>query len=588
MVVCCIAPLLATIVADVTTADPLASAATGGSTSSSGYWLVASDGGVFTYGSASFYGSTGAISLNKPIVAMAATPDGQGYWLVASDGGVFPYGDAAFYGSTGGLSLKNPIVAIAASPDGRGYWLVASDGGVFSFGDATFYGSTGAMSLKKPIVAMTATPDGRGYWLVASDGGVFTYGDATFYGSTGSRALNKPIVTMSITPDGGGYWLVASDGGVFTYGDAAFYGSTGGMDLNKPIVAMAPSPDGRGYWLVASDGGVFTYGDAAFYGSTGGTGLNKPIVAMAAPSANAAASPTRSSPASAPTTTTNAPTTTSTTTKTPTTTTTTTVPSGGMSAPAGYTAQQKIFDDQFSGTSLDTSKWVTYLGAEGGRWNNEGNLPSPYSGPNTPITNEAAMFGPTQVGVDNGLTLTATRNRNQYAGSYPWLSGVVTTGGKFTLPTGAWYVQVKARMPDQSQGMWPAIWFLCGVSCSNDNELDGYEGGWLATDPNQLGHSDYFADQGQRQSVWNSGSDVTAGYHVYGYRFTPGQSITAYLDGKQVWQVTASSGVTITGEPYEIMLELQVAAQQASGWHTVTTGTNPSATMDVAEVQAYS
>ena len=68
----------------------------------------------------------------------------------------------------------------------------------------------------------------------------------------------------------------------------------------------------------------------------------------------------------------------------------------------------------------------------------------------------------------------------------------------------------------------------------------------------------------------------------------PGQSITGYFDGKQVWQVTASSGATIPGEPYEIMLELQVAAQQTSGWHTVTTGTTPSATMDVAEVQAYS
>jgi hypothetical protein len=39
-----------------------------------------------------------------------------------------------------------------------------------------------------------------------------------------------------------------------------------------------------------------------------------------------------------------------------------------MSAPAGYTAQQKIFDDQFAGTSLDTNKWVTYLGAEGAEY----------------------------------------------------------------------------------------------------------------------------------------------------------------------------------------------------------------------------
>jgi hypothetical protein len=34
--------------------------------------------------------------------------------LVASDGGIFSFGDAAFYGSTGGLSLNKPVVAISA------------------------------------------------------------------------------------------------------------------------------------------------------------------------------------------------------------------------------------------------------------------------------------------------------------------------------------------------------------------------------------------------------------------------------------------------------------------------------------------
>ncbi len=43
-------------------------------------------------------GSTGNIKLNKPVVGMANTPDGNGYWLVASDGGIFAYGDAKFYG----------------------------------------------------------------------------------------------------------------------------------------------------------------------------------------------------------------------------------------------------------------------------------------------------------------------------------------------------------------------------------------------------------------------------------------------------------------------------------------------------------
>ena len=247
-----------------------------------------------------------------------------------------------------------------------------------------------------------------------------------------------------------------------------------------------------------------------------------------------------------------------------------------------------IFDDRFSGTNLDTSKWTTSLGAQGIVWDNKGHLPSPYSGPNTPITTEAAMFGPSQVSVDNGLKLTAQRNNTQYAGTYPWISGVVTTEGKFSLPTGGWYVQVKAKMPDQSQGMWPAIWFLPGVTRTPVNELDGDEGGWLSANPNEDGHSIYFSDQGPIRALWHAGVDVTAGYHVYGFRFIPGHSITAFFDGRQVWQVSASSGVTITGEPYEIILQLEVASQQISGWHTVTTSATPSASMDVAEVQAYS
>jgi ribosomal protein L24E len=204
---------------------------------------------------------------------MASTPDGKGYWLVGSDGGIFTFGDATFYGSTGATVLNKPIVGMASTPDGKGYWLVASDGGIFSFGDATFYGSTGNLVINKPIVGMASTPDGKGYWLVASDGGIFSFGDATFYGSTGNLVLNKPIVGMAASPDGNGYWLVASDGGIFTFGDATFDGSTGSIVLNKPIVGMAPTPDGKGYWLVGSDGGIFTFGDATFDGSRSGQPL---------------------------------------------------------------------------------------------------------------------------------------------------------------------------------------------------------------------------------------------------------------------------------------------------------------------------
>ena len=189
--------------------------------------------------------SLGVQALNNPVdpaVGMAPTPDGNGYWVVASDGGVFSFGDARFYGSTGSITLNRPVVGMAPTPDGRGYWLVASDGGVFSFGNARFYGSTGSITLNRPVVGIASTPDGRGYWLVASDGGIFSYGDARFDGSTGNIALNKPVVGMAATPDGRGYWLVASDGGIFSFGDARFFGSTGAITLNRPVVGMAAAP----------------------------------------------------------------------------------------------------------------------------------------------------------------------------------------------------------------------------------------------------------------------------------------------------------------------------------------------------------
>ena len=89
---------------------------------------------------------------------MAATPDGGGYWLVASDGGVFAFGDAAFHGSTGNIRLTKPVVGMAATPDGHGYWLVASDGGIFAFGgtDGGFFGSTGNIRLTRPMVGIGA------------------------------------------------------------------------------------------------------------------------------------------------------------------------------------------------------------------------------------------------------------------------------------------------------------------------------------------------------------------------------------------------------------------------------------------------
>jgi hypothetical protein len=245
----------------------------------SGYWMVATDGGIFAFGDAAFHGSAGNIRLNKPIVGMSTTPSGNGYWLVASDGGIFSYGDAKFFGSTGNIALAKPIVGMTTTPSGNGYWMVASDGGIFAFGDAAFKGSTGNIRLNQPIVGMTTTPGGAGYWLVASDGGIFAFGDAAFKGSTGNIKLAKPITAMTSTRTGQGYWMTATDGGIFAFGDAGFKGSAAGQSA-KPIVAMTTSKTGGGYLMVASDGKVFSFGDAQKKGDLAGQGLAKPIIGM--------------------------------------------------------------------------------------------------------------------------------------------------------------------------------------------------------------------------------------------------------------------------------------------------------------------
>ncbi len=75
------------------------------SPSDHGYWLVGGDGGIFTFGSAAFYGSTGSMPLSRPVVGITPTSSRQGYWLDAADGGIFAFGDAGFYGSIPGLGI---------------------------------------------------------------------------------------------------------------------------------------------------------------------------------------------------------------------------------------------------------------------------------------------------------------------------------------------------------------------------------------------------------------------------------------------------------------------------------------------------
>jgi hypothetical protein len=255
-----------------------------------GYWLVGSDGGIFSFGSAQFYGSTGSLRLQRPVVGITPTSDQGGYWTVASDGGVFAFGDAGFHGSLPGLGLapagapgpgpklNAPIVGMVPSTDGGGYFMVASDGGVFAFGDAHFEGSCpGIGGCAGSAVAVLPDASGNGYWLVTNTGNVYAFGDAPQYGAPGNQGSS---VTSAVrTPGGGGYWILLADGAVYGYGDAGYLGGASGLGGLNPATAVFATADGGGYWLAAANGTVLPYGNATDLGDMAAAHLNAPIIA---------------------------------------------------------------------------------------------------------------------------------------------------------------------------------------------------------------------------------------------------------------------------------------------------------------------
>ena len=251
-----------------------------------------------------YQGSLIPLTFRASVVGLVASNSGNGYWEVASDGEVASFGSTPYLGSMASKALNAPIVGMAATNDGGGYWLVAADGGIFAFGDARFYGSMASKALNAPVVGMDATNDGGGYWLVAADGGIFNFGDSAIYGYgvglgsgfrvenssfPGQLSLSQPIVAIVPTSDHKGFigiigthFGISVEGGLIFYGDAipelnaaasssvdffTFLGDSIDSSVVGPSpIGGAPTADGKGYWLCDPNGFASPIGDAIPYG----------------------------------------------------------------------------------------------------------------------------------------------------------------------------------------------------------------------------------------------------------------------------------------------------------------------------------
>jgi beta-glucanase (GH16 family) len=262
-----------------------------------------------------------------------------------------------------------------------------------------------------------------------------------------------------------------------------------------------------------------------------------------------------------------------------------------LSAPAGFASSDLVFQENFAGTAPD-SYWHSYItsnAANGWAWNSYG---SGGSGPGGPYDADYDM--PSQVSVTNGqLNLTAVQQTvsgmNQgVAQTFPITSGAVSSYGNFEFNGG--YLQISMKAPS-GDGAWPSLWLMPGkgAGTSGDNfEIDMQEGGYTGSGPaNQAFSYHLHTPSGTFGGVVDSGIDLTAGFHTYGINWVPGQSITWYLDGKQMAQVT-SAQVPIPNEPMQLIMSNQVANSNAAGWHTALDSSTPSSMqMQVNGIQLY-
>jgi hypothetical protein len=96
-----------------------------------------------------------SLGAQRACARLGRHPAGDGYYMDASDGGIFAF-DAPFKGSLGGVKLNKPVVGMVRYGDG--YLMVGADGGIFNFSTLPFSGSLGGKPPAAPVVAVAALP----------------------------------------------------------------------------------------------------------------------------------------------------------------------------------------------------------------------------------------------------------------------------------------------------------------------------------------------------------------------------------------------------------------------------------------------
>ena len=245
---------------------------------------------------------------------------------------------------------------------------------------------------------------------------------------------------------------------------------------------------------------------------------------------------------------------------------------------------KSTFDDEFSGTALNTKLWST-----GYRWTGV-------------INNELEAMRPENVTVaDGACTIKAEKRRAMNANmtnyapdaNMDYASGSITTYSKWAQTYG--YFEAKIKMPS-GIGTWPAFWLLpdrgadyknldqrvsvgkmagkTAIPMANEIDVVEYQAVWEnPSTGDSASHSGYIWNyKGGVGGDFVHASDGTDGrlvlkhpdteFHTYGVHWLPG-SVVFYLDGKAVFYKASPTNVSVS--PEYMILNLAMTQQNWLG-----------------------
>lgn len=204
-----------------------------------------------------------------------------------------------------------------------------------------------------------------------------------------------------------------------------------------------------------------------------------------------------------------------------------------------------VWNDEFNGSELDTTRWsigLPWKGSEGNRWHN-----SQYA---SYITDEDVSES------DGSLHLTCRRAEIKgNKQTFHFTEGLITTSGKYSFTYG--YAEARCRAPmDCGPGMWPAFWTLTKGGWPPEFDIIEI---WTAEPRIHQGYA-YGNGRGVTWKSYHKDHVSLNGFHTYAMEWGPGY-IFFSLDGVVNNRVY---GDAVTSKPQYLILNSGIGSGQGN------------------------